>query len=1476
MVPFGYIPPPSSGGGGGGGGAGEVEIAVTVATSPNRFVIDGVSQQDFTILPGMIYKFDVSASSNSGHVLALSLTDNNSGSSEYTSGRTRSGTPGTTDAYVQWDVPLNVADTVYYYCTQHSAMGGALTKTGTGGAAGIAEMEFTTDGLEDDIAALAFKVAANSSLDDFSLSNQIIDDFKTEADSNIDTSLSVDEQYSSTRWGGSVVGSGAFTTTGNPTSAEVGNETILTWTQSGSFTPTATMSVEYFVVAGGGGGGGSRGAGGGAGGYRTATGFSATAQQHTVTIGSGGSGTGAVQQTGVSGQSSVFSSISTVGGGGGGGGFNPGSWSHGLVGGSGGGGGANSGNGGAGTSGQGYAGGTMSGNQGAAGGGGGGAVGSNQSNNGNGGAGGVGIATSITGSSVYYAGGGGGGANGGSAGAGGNGGGGNGTNNSSTATAGTVNTGGGGGGAGSGGTGGAGGSGKVMIRFATPVPAANNDMDLVSNAFTVSSVPTQADIVLMYDDSTGTAVLNTDLKVWASRDNGSTWTQGTLSGKEVMGTEILTSAHDILIADQPSGTAMRYKISTHNQAVTLVTSIGAVSLGWKDPATAIVTAGGSGGITDLTVATSGLEDDIAALAFKVAAANSLDDFNLSNQMVDDFKTQADSAIDEAGSTNITIDSYGASQAGLLDTGNRWSGFVAGSVADSNWSSVGTLINGTETVASGSFPETSSTGHTVTLTGVTQTTGSGGKFGEGYTFGSYASNHYMAMPDHADFNFAGGSFTIEFWIKFTATPSNYATIFGQGSQTAEHALVLGDWGGTTDEHNLEWIAEGGLGSDMNMRGSSGSNQTGPLNVLNTWYHIAVVRNSDLWSIYINGNFRKSETHSGTLSDFSDPMEIGRRSLNSAYRGSFEGVLDDFRITKGVARYSGTVQTDWGNFSEITAAFPTSGTANNPQYNNIELVSDIQPASTAPSSGDVVLLYTDTVGTAVLNTDLKAWVSRDNGTTWTEGVLAGGDAVGDEKLASAHDIDISGQPSGTQVRYKITTHNQSATKLISIGGVSLGWTNPTDVTYSTVTAERGVSVVANKAALQAITPSGTLGQFYFVTATKAMYYSNGSVWTLLGSNAPGWGSFTEDYGTLTHTNSSSNPVTHYPTATGAANSGDPQATSILAVTDEAESIIVYAAPTNIIVSDCSHSPSHTGAQTSVDAGLVIGSSSGEVEVTPPSAWVDDTVTATVTASDGINILEKNITWNIGGLWPANDADFSDVTFLSHLDGAIADVSNDSRAAVADTMVWSTAQKKWGSGSADCTTGTRRLWYADSTTYPITREFTWECWFKLTGLNTGGQMYRTQTLMGRGNNYSGLIIKKDADPSGIPNMTGSQLSGHSLGFWVDTPTHTYPFWPHHTLMTVDGLWHHAAVSCDATRIYMFLDGVLSTESQVSSWAWTGQHTDAWSSSDTNRMSIGGGIWNEGSMPALGYIDDFRTTIDTCRYTADFNPPAGAFQDQ
>jgi len=249
---------------------------------------------------------------------------------------------------------------------------------------------------------------------------------------------------------------------------------IHTFLSSGTFTPRKSLTCGYLVVAGGGGGGGTPsglqegGGGGGSGGLRsavTATGgggslesaLSLTSQGYTVTIGAGGAAS-------TSGNDSIFSTITSAGGGkgaqgNGGIGFNGGS----------GGGAANYSTGGLGTANQGYAGGAGASQRGS-GGGGAGAVGATGTVSG---AGGAGVATSITGSSVTYAGGGGGGGSytggalptGGAGGSGGGGAGGNG--NSGTGTAGTANLGaGGGGGAGSGtSTGGAGGSGIVIIRY---------------------------------------------------------------------------------------------------------------------------------------------------------------------------------------------------------------------------------------------------------------------------------------------------------------------------------------------------------------------------------------------------------------------------------------------------------------------------------------------------------------------------------------------------------------------------------------------------------------------------------------------------------------------------------------------------------------------------------------------------------------------------------------------------------------------------------------------------------------------------------------------------------------------------------------------------------------------------------------------------------------------------------------------------
>lgn len=80
-----------------------------------------------------------------------------------------------------------------------------------------------------------------------------------------------------------------------------------------------------------------------------------------------------------------------------------------------------------------------------------------------------------------------------------------------------------------------------------------------------------------------------------------------------------------------------------------------------------------------------------------------------------------------------------------------------------------------------------------------------------------------------------------------------------------------------------------------------------------------------------------------------------------------------------------------------------------------------------------------GTATLNTDIKAYVSRDGGSTFSQGTLVNeGNYDTNKLIVSAHDIDISSQPSGTNVRYKIETLNQSSgSKETIIEAISLGW-------------------------------------------------------------------------------------------------------------------------------------------------------------------------------------------------------------------------------------------------------------------------------------------------------------------------------------------------------------------------------------------------------------------------------------------------------
>jgi hypothetical protein len=236
------------------------------------------------------------------------------------------------------------------------------------------------------------------------------------------------------------------------------------------------VSTQFLVVGGGGGAGfsfenGATSGAGGAGGLTASSLGISLATAYTITVGEGGLGSTAANARGTSGGITQLDTNTVAGGGGGGSSQDFSGQQNGGSGGSGGGGAGNSGTttGGSGTAGQGNDGGDgedSAGSDNSGGGGGAGGAGGTATSAAPG-IGGSGSSSSITGSSITYAGGGGGADGNGNSGGTASGGGGSGANvGTGAGNSGTFNTGGGAGGS-SNGNGAAGGSGVVILRYPT-------------------------------------------------------------------------------------------------------------------------------------------------------------------------------------------------------------------------------------------------------------------------------------------------------------------------------------------------------------------------------------------------------------------------------------------------------------------------------------------------------------------------------------------------------------------------------------------------------------------------------------------------------------------------------------------------------------------------------------------------------------------------------------------------------------------------------------------------------------------------------------------------------------------------------------------------------------------------------------------------------------------------------------------------
>jgi len=172
-----------------------------------------------------------------------------------------------------------------------------------------------------------------------------------------------------------------------------------------------------------------------------------------------------------------------------------------------------------------------------------------------------------------------------------------------------------------------------------------------------------------------------------------------------------------------------------------------------------------------------------------------------------------------------------------------------------------------------------------------TMGNLSKYGAGSIYLD-GTGDYITTPDHADFDFGAGDFTIETWIYPWTNLLSSRHLYNQYGASGTYCCY---W--TIDETS-------GVYTMLFRLSTSGANATSysctiPVLLPNTWYHLAVVRKSNFLYFFVDGNlYGYSNIGAVTLFNSSQTIVIG---ANTGGTEAFGGWLDDYRVTKGLARY-----------------------------------------------------------------------------------------------------------------------------------------------------------------------------------------------------------------------------------------------------------------------------------------------------------------------------------------------------------------------------------------------------------------------------------------------------------------------------------------------------------------------------------------------------------------------------------------------
>lgn len=224
-----------------------------------------------------------------------------------------------------------------------------------------------------------------------------------------------------------------------------------------------------------------------------------------------------------------------------------------------------------------------------------------------------------------------------------------------------------------------------------------------------------------------------------------------------------------------------------------------------------------------------------------------------------------------------------------------------------------LTKGTGAKQNQTFTDSTSTAATATVNGSSlvaplNTTISPHR-SQGYSWSfDGASNQYVYMlsPD-SNINFGTGDFTIECWFFIRSMPSSNNTLFELNSAPYSDSIIINvrNSYGIAAYLNTGSVSGALTGHDTRTMGSISS-------IASTdWTHLAIVRNSDTITLYLNGVAFDSGSYSGQ--DFTNQTEV---IIGGGNNGTTNSLIYDLRIVKGTAVYTSTFTPPVSQLEDIT--------------------------------------------------------------------------------------------------------------------------------------------------------------------------------------------------------------------------------------------------------------------------------------------------------------------------------------------------------------------------------------------------------------------------------------------------------------------------------------------------------------------------------------------------------------------------------